>query len=575
MNCHGWNISSSEDDEESILPAKRQKKFLSPTQLKNRVIQKNVKMEQKEVTAKAVKHCPYGKNCYRKNPEHFKEFFHPLDTQQAKDQFSSDVLGKSHGSAISGAQNNQPAAAYSSSVHGFLLTTVNGISDKFNYVPHVSDHELICPPSVTISDILSQKFGRIERSAQFNYCIDIAWLMDQYPKGVQNCPLLIVHGCQGRAKDQLKDEAKAFPNIDLCRAELPPYGTHHTKMMLLQYHHGLRIVIGTANLVESDWKQKTQGLWISPVFPLSSSKSHTPSCDFQQDLILYLEMYKRKVFSSWIDLIKQCDMKSANVVLVASVPGRHTGAALSCWGHMRLRKLLSMHVKGVDATWPVVGQFSSIGSLGQNKDKWLCSEWLLSMSASQKREAYSVSNSRAALKLIFPTIDNVRCSLEGYPAGASLPYSAATALKQPWLQQFLHCWVADHTGRSEASPHIKSYMRISPFQTNFRAAWFLLTSANLSKAAWGALEKNGSQLAIKSYELGVLFLPSQGKFHTEVSDVVRDTHFHLCKSSKSPNKFPLPYSLPLQAYNVQDLPWTWDSPHTDAPDRYGNMWVPS
>lgn len=35
-----------------------------------------------------------------------------------------------------------------------------------------------------------------------------------------------------------------------------------------------------------------------------------------------------------------------------------------------------------------------------------------------------------------------------------------------------------------------------------------LGSANLSKAAWGALEKNGTQLMIRSYELGVLFLPS-------------------------------------------------------------------
>jgi len=32
-------------------------------------------------------------------------------------------------------------------------------------------------------------------------------------------------------------------------------------------------------------------------------------------------------------------------------------------------------------------------------------------------------------------------------------------------------------------------------------------SANLSKAAWGTLEKNAAQLMIRSYELGVLFLP--------------------------------------------------------------------
>ena len=37
--------------------------------------------------------------------------------------------------------------------------------------------------------------------------------------------------------------------------------------------------------------------------------------------------------------------------------------------------------------------------------------------------------------------------------------------------------------------------------------WILPFSSNLSKAAWGALEKKGSQLMIRSYEIGVLFLP--------------------------------------------------------------------
>lgn len=36
---------------------------------------------------------------------------------------------------------------------------------------------------------------------------------------------------------------------------------------------------------------------------------------------------------------------------------------------------------------------------------------------------------------------------------------------------------------------------------------FVYFSSNLSKAAWGALEKQETQLMIRSYELGVLFLP--------------------------------------------------------------------
>ena len=36
--------------------------------------------------------------------------------------------------------------------------------------------------------------------------------------------------------------------------------------------------------------------------------------------------------------------------------------------------------------------------------------------------------------------------------------------------------------------------------------WFLLTSSNLSKAAWGALQKNNTQLMIRSYEVLIMML---------------------------------------------------------------------
>lgn len=39
-------------------------------------------------------------------------------------------------------------------------------------------------------------------------------------------------------------------------------------------------------------------------------------------------------------------------------------------------------------------------------------------------------------------------------------------------------------------------------------AFLVVTSHNLSKAAWGALQKQDSQLYIMHYELGVLLLPS-------------------------------------------------------------------
>jgi hypothetical protein len=40
----------------------------------------------------------------------------------------------------------------------------------------------------------------------------------------------------------------------------------------------------------------------------------------------------------------------------------------------------------------------------------------------------------------------------------------------------------------------------------FPNSWFCLTSSNLSKAAWGALQKNNSQLMIRSYEVCCFFV---------------------------------------------------------------------
>ena len=60
-------------------------------------------------------------------------------------------------------------------------------------------------------------------------------------------------------------------------------------------------------------------------------------------------------------------------------------------------------------------------------------------------------------------------------------------------------------------------------------------SCNLSKAAWGALEKKGSQLKIRSYEIGVLFLPSDQETsagHTSFS--VATMHPHGRETTKCP-----------------------------------------
>ena len=58
----------------------------------------------------------------------------------------------------------------------------------------------------------------------------------------------------------------------------------------------------------------------------------------------------------------------------------------------------------VDEEWPVIGQFSSVGSLGPSSSSWLCSEWLLSLSSTKKKAGASL-HKYPNLKLV----KNINC----------------------------------------------------------------------------------------------------------------------------------------------------------------------
>nr|XP_009800521.1 PREDICTED: tyrosyl-DNA phosphodiesterase 1-like [Nicotiana sylvestris] len=137
-------------------------------------------------------------------------------------------------------------------------------------------------------------------------------------------------------------------------------------------------------------------------------------------------------------------------------------------------------------------------------------------------------------------------------------------------------------------PHIKTFLRYN----GQSLAWLLLTSSNLSKAAWGSLQKNNSQLMIRSYELGVLFLSSSVKRGCGFSCTDNgypsedETSMHEGKRIKLVTlawkgkenddsaeviKLPVPYELPPKPYYPEDIPWSWDRHYTKK-DVYGQVW---
>lgn len=153
---------------------------------------------------------------------------------------------------------------------------------------------------------------------------------------------------------------------------------------------------------------------------------------------------------------------------------------------------------------PIISQCSSIGNLGPNAQSYLLSEIAISF---RRDSAPAGLRKVPQLKLIYPSYSNVKKSYDGMMGGGCLPYGKAAHLKQTWLQAHLQQWKSDSRNRTRAMPHIKSYARYSEEEGLY---WFCLTSANLSKSAWGTYNKSSkleSILRINSYEAGVVFLP--------------------------------------------------------------------
>lgn len=230
--------------------------------------------------------CKFGTRCYRGNPEHRREYRHDESANEEK-----------------------PCQDYDGALFGLYFTTVDGIPARYNGSTIAR----------SVTDLLSPDMGDLVRSAQFNYCFDVHWLIDKYPAEFRNLPLLIVHGEQREAKRELEASGAAFPNVTFVQAKLPIlYGTHHTKMMLLLYRGGMRVVVHTANMVETDWARKTQGIWTSPLCPklVSSAATGDSDTNFRADLLQYLGAYGDPKVNEWCHYIRSHDFSAVKVFLV-------------------------------------------------------------------------------------------------------------------------------------------------------------------------------------------------------------------------------------------------------------------
>ncbi|KAJ4385671.1 hypothetical protein N0V93_010100 [Gnomoniopsis smithogilvyi] len=451
--------------------------------------------------------------------------------------------------------------------------------------------------AVTLKDILGDPL--IAECWNFNYLHDIDFVMEAFDEDVRHSVQLnLVHGFWKKEDPNrlmLQTGAEPHKNVKLHCAYMPEmYGTHHSKMLILLRHDDTaQVIIHTANMIPQDWTNMTQALWRSPLLPLSVSPSSqyvnsSPAIGtgekFKVDLLNYLRAYNknRSVCRALVAQLEKYDFSAIKAALVASVPGRHNihdASEETKWGWAALKDALRT-VPVQEGKSEIVIQISSIATLGPT-DTWLRKSLFPSLKASQNRV-----KDEPGFRVVFPTPDEIRRSLDGYQSGASIhtkTQSSQQAKQWLYLKPIFCHWANDaergqalnsgseiqEAGRKRAAPHIKTYIRYGEKSID----WALTTSANLSKQAWGeAANTTSGEMRIASWEIGVLVWPSLFADDAKMVGTFQKDTPEPAGEETSIVGLRIPYNLPLQPYGANEKPWVATESYLE-PDWQGQMWL--
>ena len=160
----------------------------------------------------------------------------------------------------------------------------------------------------------------------------------------------------------IQEAAECYPNIELLSAYIPdPFGTHHSKMLILFRHDDTaQVVIHTANMIQRDWSNMTQAVWKSPMLPLLRDESETISPTelldtatnsigsgerFKKDLLRYLGAYEKRLTSLTKQLVNY-DFSAIRAAFLGSAPSRQQPKAAdptnhTSFGWLGLQEILS------------------------------------------------------------------------------------------------------------------------------------------------------------------------------------------------------------------------------------------
>ncbi|KAI0087489.1 tyrosyl-DNA phosphodiesterase-domain-containing protein [Irpex rosettiformis] len=405
-------------------------------------------------------------------------------------------------------------------------------------------------PVFRLSEILSPK-DDIAFAIISAYVINFPWMYTFFePK----TPVIVVtqdmHG-QETIKEVLPEWIKTTPFLR------GGHGCMHMKFMLIFYKTGrLRVVVSTANLIEHDWRDIENSVWVQDIPARANPLAHDPKADDFPSIMVRI-LRSVNVAPALITLMRnghnlplrrleelreKWDFSRVTVKLVPSLSGKHEGwASVLKNGHTALMKaIIDLKIRAPPGQELVLEcQGSSIGTY---TTQWMNEFYICAQGESPKTWLDKTRASRAKLpyppiKILFPTKYTVRNTVLGEAGGGTMfcrrtQWEAAKFPRELFYDSkskrgrvLMHSKMVLGTFRPSPLSNTASRTRTQardddddiveiPPPSADCVGWAYVGSHNFTPSAWGTLSGSGFTpvLNVTNFELGIV-IPLRDEEH--------------------------------------------------------------
>ena len=291
-----------------------------------------------------------------------------------------------------------------------------------------------------------------------------------------------------------------FPKI----SQTLKWGKFHSKLIILKFPNFLRIIVPSANLTDGDWYYWGQIIWFQD-FPLINKdlkeKDTQEGKDFRNYLKKFMQTFMPHTYEGkrfWTDLKIDFDLYNFNeacVDFVASANGRFIGdEEKDLYGVGRLNSLMDNKYFNIDRNDTLLVQCSSFGI---SKQKNFFNNLYKGFNLKEENN----------IDIFYPSENYIYTCEKGIELSSCLFFNNEA---YKIYKDKLHDIVLKEQYKDRKTVfHSKIFItgkrnKEGKFILN-NDSMIYIGSHNLSASAWGNYEKNGTQISVANYELGIIF----------------------------------------------------------------------